>query len=79
MFPNTPDFWTWTLGDLDHSHEVDISDLVMLVDYMFNSCPAPYPLFIADIDGNCTQDISDLVYLVDYMFSGGPPSRVGCG
>jgi hypothetical protein len=78
MSPNTPDFWTWTLGDLDHSHAVDISDLVMLVDYMFNSGPAPYPLFIADIDGSCAVDISDLVYLVDYMVLGGPAPLVGC-
>lgn len=78
MSPNTPDFWTWTLGDLDHTHSVDIGDLVMLVDYMFNSGPAPYPLFVADIDGNCTVDISDLVYLVDYMFVGGPEPMVGC-
>ncbi len=78
MSPNTPDFWTWTLGDLDHSHAVDISDLVMLVDYMFNSGPAPYLLFLADIDGSCSIDISDLVYLVDYMFAGGPAPLVGC-
>lgn len=78
MSPNTPDFWTWTLGDLDHSHAVDISDLVMLVDYMFNSGPPPYRLFLADIDGSCSVDISDLVYLVDYMFLGGPAPLVGC-
>lgn len=78
MSPNTPDFWTWTLGDLDHSHAVDISDLVMLVDYMFNSGPPPYRLFLADIDGSCSVDISDLVYLVDYMFLGGPAPSVGC-
>jgi len=79
MSPNTPDFWTWTLGDLDHSHSVDISDLVMLVDWMFSGGPAPYPLFVADIDGSCSVDISDLVYLVDYMFVGGPAPLAGCG
>jgi hypothetical protein len=76
--PNTPDFWTWTLGDLNHSHDVEISDLVMLVDFMFNGGPAPHPLFVADIDGSCTVDISDLVYLVEYMFIGGPAPLVGC-
>jgi hypothetical protein len=76
--PNTPDFWTWTLGDLDHSHSVDIADLVFLVDFMFTGGPAPYPPFIADIDGTCAVDIADLVYLVDYMFAGGPPPKVGC-
>ncbi len=75
-----PDFWTWTLGDLDHNHSQDISDLVMLVDFMFNGGPAPYPLFVADINGDCSNpiDIADLVYLVDYMFNGGPGPKVGC-
>ncbi len=69
-----PDFWTWTLGDLDHNHSQDIADLVMLVDFMFNGGPPPYPLFVADINGDCSNpiDIADLVYLVDYMFNGGP-------
>ena len=71
-------FWTWTLGDLDNSHTLDISDLVFMVDWMFTSGPAPDPLFVADIDGSCSVDISDLVYLVDYMFTGGPPPEVGC-
>ena len=71
-------FWTWTLGDLDGTHEVDISDLVMMVDYMFNYGEAPDPLFVADLTGDCINDISDLVYMVDYMFSGGPAPEVGC-
>jgi len=70
----TPDFWTWTLGDLDHNHSQDIADLVFLIDYMFRDGPPPYPLFVADINGDCSNpiDIADLVYLVDYMFRGGP-------
>mgnify|MGYP006280730905 CR=1 FL=1 len=71
------DFWTWTLGDLDHNHSVDIADLVYLVSYMFQSGQAPYPLYIADINGDCVgPDISDLIYLVTYMFNGGPPPGV---
>jgi hypothetical protein len=62
-------------GDVDHGDNgIDISDLVYLVDYMFNGGSAPTCPGEADVDnaGGGT-DISDLVYLVDYMFNGGPP------
>ena len=52
---------------------VDISDLVYLVDYMFNGGPPPPSMEEADLDASGQVDIADLVYLVDYMFNGGPP------
>ena len=68
--------------DYDPSDEIDISDLVYLVDYMFNQGPAPlcWPEANVDCSGPATPpdegaddiDISDLVHLVDYMFNGGP-------
>ena len=53
---------------------IDISDLVYLVEYMFNGGPEPPNLSAADVNGSHAMpiDISDLVYLVDYMFTGGP-------
>ena len=70
--------------DYDAADAIDISDLVYLVDYMFNSGPVPTCWQEANVDGSGPVDpddgpqdidISDLVYLVDYMFSGGvaPP------
>ena len=76
--PSTPDFWTWTLGDLNHSHETDIADLALLVWYMFSEGPAPYPMMTGDMTGDCAIDITDLVHLVSYMFKQGPPPLVGC-
>lgn len=61
----------------DGGDQIDISDLVYLVDYMFTGGPAPPCDEEADVNGDGGIDISDLVYLVDYMFTGGaqPP---GC-
>jgi len=73
-----PDFWTWMLGDIDNSHNLDISDLTSLVDCMFAGGVCPYPLFVGDVDGSCTFDISDLTYMVAYLFAGGPTPVVGC-
>ena len=75
---NTPDFWTWTLGDVDHSHGADVGDLTYLVAYLFQGGQAIYPLFIGDVDGSCTVDVGDLTYLVAYLFQSGPAPKVGC-
>jgi hypothetical protein len=60
-------------GDVnDDGSGSDISDLVYLVSYMFQSGPEPSCPDEADINGSGTgPDISDLVYLVSYMFQGG--------
>jgi uncharacterized Ntn-hydrolase superfamily protein len=62
-------------GDIDGSltNLIDISDLVYMVDYMFNAGPAPPIPEATDLDGSGGPlDIADLVYIVDYMFNGGP-------
>lgn len=75
---NIPDFWTWTLGDLNHSHTCDIADLTYMVDYLFRGGLPIYPLFIGDVDGDCEVNVSYLTYLVTYLFRSGPGPRVGC-
>jgi hypothetical protein len=62
-------------GNIDGSagDQIDISDLVYLVDYMFNGGPAPPCMEEADIDGSGEINIADLVALVDYMFNFGFP------
>ncbi len=73
--------------DYDGDDEIDISDLVFLVDYMFTGGSPPVCWEEANIDGSGPAtppdegsddlDISDLVYLVDYMFTSGP-APVAC-
>ncbi|MDH4032687.1 MAG: hypothetical protein OEV80_02685, partial [candidate division Zixibacteria bacterium] len=58
--------------DGDVGDSIDISDLVYMVDWMFNGGPAPLNDEEADLNGDDVIDIADLVYLVDYMFTGGP-------
>ena len=68
----TESFWTWLTGDVDHSHSVDIADLVFIVEFMFNGGPAPFTPLDSDVNGDCAIDVADLVYLVEYMFGSGP-------
>lgn len=63
--------------DGDPGDNIDISDLVMLADYMFTGGLAPECWSEANVDGIGPDDaggidISDLVYLQDYMFTQGP-------
>lgn len=64
-------------GNIDASSDdvVDISDLVYMVEFMFNGGPAPECTEEANLDADAegNVDISDLVYLSDYMFLEGPP------
>jgi PKD repeat protein len=59
-------------GDVDHSGEINISDITSYVDYIFGTgslvCVPE-----ADVDGSEQTDISDLTFLVEYLFGGGPP------
>jgi hypothetical protein len=65
-------------GDINHdgAPELDITDLVDLVEYMFQLGPEPYCLQECNVDGSTEDptviDIVDLIYLVTYMFQGGP-------
>jgi len=60
--------------DGDPDELIIISDLVYMVDCMFNSGPAAECFEESDVDGSGSDpiDIADLVYLVDYMFNNGP-------
>jgi hypothetical protein len=71
-------FWTWELGDVDHSHGTDISDLSKLIDHLYISFTPITPLKVADMDGDCRVDISDLTKLIDRLYISFTPLDVGC-
>lgn len=59
--------------DGDPSSQVDITDLMTLVGYLFVEAPAPMCRDAANVNGDLDGliDISDLVALVDYLFFSG--------
>ncbi len=61
--------------DNDPGDQVDISDLVFIVDFIFTGGAAPECDLEANVDGDPGEniDISDLVYIVDFIFTGGNP------
>ena len=60
-------------GDANNTKNINISDAVWLINYIFGGgpAPAPYPICSGDADCNCVVTISDAVYLINYVFGGG--------
>jgi hypothetical protein len=64
---------TFICADIDNDGEgPNISDLVYLIDFMFNEGPPPPIMAASDFDGDDEITIADLVALVDFMFNEGP-------
>ncbi len=65
-------------GDANYSHDVNLSDAVFLVGYIFLNGAKPYKPQLADANGDCVIDIADVVYLVQYIFADGAAPVTGC-
>ncbi|MCB2230191.1 hypothetical protein KQH82_05710 [bacterium] len=62
----------------DTELNIDLSDLIYLVNYLFLGGPAPIVPAWAMIDCTPGIDLSDLIWLVNYLFNGGPAPCEGC-
>lgn len=65
-----------TCGDADGNGVINISDVVFLIGFVFNSVPIPgecnYTYGLGDADGNRVVNISDAVALIGYVFNSVP-------
>tara|TARA_B100000809_G_scaffold258198_1_gene301013 strand:- start:725 stop:1972 length:1248 start_codon:yes stop_codon:yes gene_type:complete len=59
-------------GDSNHDNEVDISDAVSIISYLFLDGLAPQPGQAADINADGALDLADAVYLLNFLYRGGP-------
>lgn len=59
-------------GDLTLDGRIDISDVVLMVEWFFGGGAPPGVVETADVNASGGTDISDLLYLVDYIFNQGP-------
>jgi hypothetical protein len=72
-------FYLENYGDANGDGQIDASDVVFLINYLFIKGPAPEPLSAGDSNGDCVVDAADVVYLMNYLFVGGPTPKPGCG
>lgn len=68
-----PNVCVGTTGNLNCDNSVDISDLVLLINYLFIDFQRPPCFAEANIDGmgGVEPDVSDLTALINYLFVGG--------
>jgi hypothetical protein len=63
-------------GDADSSREVDLSDAIYILNYLFLGGDRPKCVDAADVDDNAELEITDSVVLILHLFLGGdaPPT-----
>jgi hypothetical protein len=59
-------------GNIHGQGDIDISDAVSVLNYLFLGSEAPPCLNAADGDGSGSIVLTDAIYLLDFLFLGGP-------
>jgi hypothetical protein len=64
--------YLYLCGDCSTDEEVNVTDVVYLINYLFQNGPAPQPMKVGNV--NCDDEVSvtDVVYLINYLFRSGP-------
>ncbi len=59
-------------GDANDDGDVNVSDAVRIIDYIFVGGDPPVLFYLADVNLDGLVNISDAVYLINHIFCGGP-------
>jgi hypothetical protein len=70
--PSLPTLFKRGNVDGDPIGELDLTDAIYLLGYLFTGKSAPACLDAADADDSGELDLSDAVYLLVFLFGGGP-------
>lgn len=62
----------YLLGDANGDGNINVSDVVYLINYLFIGGPAPDPIARGDVNRDNFVNVTDVVYLINYLFIGGP-------
>jgi hypothetical protein len=58
-------------GDANGDEQVNVSDAVSIINYVFVGGPAPDPLESGDVNCDDVVNVSDAVWIINYIFVGG--------
>lgn len=63
----------WIRGDCNGDEEIGLSDVVYLINYLFNDGPGPDPIESGNLNCDDVVGLADVVYLINYLFKNGSP------
>ena len=63
---------TFLRGDVDHSGDIDITDAIRLLGYLFLGDPPPPCRPAADSDADGKLNLTDAINILSFLFLGGP-------
>jgi hypothetical protein len=55
-------------GDTDGDDAVDVSDIVLMISFIFGDGSPPNPMETGDADCNNSVNVSDIVFLINFVF-----------
>ncbi len=70
--------FAYVCGDADANGDVNISDAVYIIQWIFAGGPPPWPIVAGNANCDQATNISDAVYLISYVFAGGEAPCANC-
>jgi Right handed beta helix region/Dockerin type I domain len=58
-------------GNVNGDGEIEVSDAVFLINYLFVGGPEPYPYLAGDVNCDDKINLVDVIFIVNYVFRGG--------
>ena len=65
-------------GDLNADGSIDLLDVMVACEVIFEGMPPPTGYLHTDTNGDCTCNVLDVVCMIDCVFRGGPDPVAGC-
>lgn len=69
----------YRFGDANNDGQINVSDVVYLINYLFIDGPEPVPLrIVGDVNCDAQVNVVDVVYLINHLFINGPEPCSPC-
>ncbi len=62
------------IGDVNGDGNIQLSDIIFMVNFIFKGGIAPDPPAFGDLNCDGKVNLGDIIYLVNFVFKGGPPA-----